>query len=213
MKVNTHVKLAKLSLIKNNNIIPKGFSKFMFNFGLVMVDQSWLVKTHPHYMEKSLEYINKKIESLLSIKNFNAYSSMQLGIVVHYLCDFCCHSHISGSIGSISYHLKYERGLQKYLFKNFDIIKNQIHNNLANENLVLNDVSSIKSELYNTLINYVKGDKSYLWDITNCIEISSFICSVIFNFNFSHSITYGTKQLHFSRIRLDRKILSPQMLN
>ena len=60
MKVKTHVKLAELSLIGNINIIPKEFSMFMFNFGLVMVDQSWLVKTHPHYMQKSLEYITKK---------------------------------------------------------------------------------------------------------------------------------------------------------
>ena len=70
MKVKTHVKLGELSLIKNINVIPRGFSKFMFNFGLVMVDQSWLVKTHPHYMQKSLEYINEKIEELLSIKKF-----------------------------------------------------------------------------------------------------------------------------------------------
>lgn len=60
MKVKTHVKLGELLLSKNINIIPKGFSKFMFNFGLIMVDQSWHVKTHPHYMKKSLSYINKK---------------------------------------------------------------------------------------------------------------------------------------------------------
>lgn len=191
MKVNTHVKLAELSLIKHNNIIPKGFSKFMFNFGLIMVDQSWLVKTHPHYMKKSFEYINKKIENLLSLKKFNAYSSIQLGIIVHYLCDFCCHSHISGSIGNISYHLKYERELQKYLFKNFHIIKNRLHNNSDKANLIAHDIASIKNKLHDILTNYAKGEKSYIWDITNCIEISSFICSAIFSFNFSHNITYN----------------------
>ena len=83
MKVKTHVKLAELSLIKNVHSIPKGFSKFMFNFGLVMVDQSWLVTTHPHYRQTSLEYITEKINKLLSVKKFNAYHSMQLGIVIH----------------------------------------------------------------------------------------------------------------------------------
>ena len=156
MKVKTHVKLAELSLIKNINTIPKGFSKFMFNFGLVMVDQSWLVTTHPHYMQKSLEYINKKIEELLSVKKFNAYYSMQLGIVVHYLCDFCCNSHISGSIGNISYHLKYERELQKHLFKNFDILKNKIHKKSNNMNLTLNNISSIKTSIDNTYLTMLK---------------------------------------------------------
>lgn len=48
MKVRTHVKLAQLAFDSNSVKIPKGFSKFMFNFGLVMIDQSWHVKTHPH---------------------------------------------------------------------------------------------------------------------------------------------------------------------
>jgi len=50
MKVKTRVKLEELSFIKSINAIPKGFSKFMFNFGLIMIDQFWHVKTHPHYM-------------------------------------------------------------------------------------------------------------------------------------------------------------------
>ena len=200
MKVKTHVKLAELSLIKSINIIPKGFSKFMFNFGLVLVDQSWLIKTHPHYMQKSLEYIHEKIEELLSVKKFNAYYSMQLGIVVHYLCDFCCNSHISGSIGNISYHLKYERELQKHLFKNFEILKKQIHNKSNNVNLPFHNISSLKTSLGNILYTYAKGDASYYWDIKHCVEISSFVCSAIFNFNlnFSKTIKCSMPQLQLS---------------
>ena len=192
MKVKTHVKLAELSLIKNVHAIPKGFSKIMFNFGLVMVDQSWLVKTHPHYMQTSLEYIAEKIDKLLYVKKFNAYHSMQLGIVVHYLCDFCCNSHISGSIGNISYHLKYERELQKYLFKNFDNLKHQIHNKSNNMKLTLNNMSSIKASIDDTLLKYVKGKASCFWDITHCVEISSLVCSAIFNFNLNLSNNIST---------------------
>lgn len=181
MKVRTHVKLAELSLIKNLTNIPKGFSKFMFNFGLVMVDQSWLVTTHPHYVQKSLEYINKKIEKLLSIEKFNAYHSLQLGIVVHYLCDFCCNSHITGSIGNVSYHIKYERDLQKYLLENFDALKMQIHNKSNTINTKLHNLASIKASIDKTLLNYIRGDASLHWDVKHCVEISSFVCSAIFN--------------------------------
>lgn len=38
MKVKIYVKLVELVFIKNINNILKGFFKFMFNFGFVMVD-------------------------------------------------------------------------------------------------------------------------------------------------------------------------------
>lgn len=197
MKVKTHVKLAELSLIKNLNIVPVGFNKFMFNFGLIMVDQSWHIKTHPHYAQKSLEYIHGKIEELLSVKKFNGYYSMQLGIVIHYLCDFCCNSHITGSIGNITYHVKYEYELQKYLLKNYDNFKEQIKNKSSNINFNLNNIAAIKECIKNTLNNYRCGEASYSWDIKHCIEICSMVCSTVFsaNFNFAKNINMVKKQL------------------
>lgn len=199
MKVKTHVKLAELAFIKNINNIPKGFSKSMFNFGLVMVDQSWLVKTHPHYMQHSLEYIKGKIKHLLSIKRFNGYHSIQLGVVVHYLCDFCCYSHINGCIGNISYHLKYEREIQKYLLENFDTFKKSEKNtpadNMDTTNMKSVSFSSIKNSIDNVLSNYINGQHSYLWDIKKCIEISSIVCSAVFALNFARN-----SKLHIVRI-------------
>lgn len=182
MKVKTHVKLAELAF-NNINIIPEGFSKFMFNFGLIMVDQSWHIKTHPHYMQKSLGYIIKKIEKLLLVKKFNAYFSMQLGVVVHYLCDFCCHSHISGSIGNIPYHIKYERDLQRYLLKNYNILNDDLNNSINNIKFTLESISSFKILIEDILDSYVKGEPSYLWDITQCIKIIAIVCSAVFNLN------------------------------
>lgn len=186
MKVKTHVKLAELAFSNNIKVIPKGFSKFMFNFGLVMVDQSWHVKTHPHYMQKSLKYVIEKIEKLLSIKRFNTYSSMQLGIVVHYLCDFCCNAHISGSVGNIPYHLKYERDLQKYLLDNYDTLREHLKKTL-NKNTILDGLVSIKASIENILDNYMKGEASYLFDIKQCVEITSMVCSNVFDYNLSLS--------------------------
>jgi len=196
MKVKTHVKLAELAFSNNIKVVPEGFSKFMFNFGLVMVDQSWHVKTHPHYMQKSLEYVVEKIEELLSVKRFNGYYSMQLGIVVHYLCDFCCNAHISGSMGNISYHLKYEYDLQRYLLDNYDILRDYFNKPLNNKSRILNSLASIKASIENILDNYMKGDVSYLLDIKQCVEITSMVCSNVFDFNvsLSRNITFQAKQ-------------------
>lgn len=196
MKVRTHVKLAELAFNNNIKVFPKGFSKFMFNFGLVMIDQSWHIKTHPHYKQKSFTYVLNKVEELISIKRFDAYSSMQLGIVVHYLCDFCCNAHISGTVGNIPYHLKYERDLQKYLLENFYGLQEYFCNYLKKRNFVRNGLSSIKALIENMLDSYNKGDASYLLDIRHCVEITFMICTSIFelNLNFQESITYPVKQ-------------------
>jgi hypothetical protein len=196
MKVKTHVKLAELAFNNNIKVIPKGFSKFMFNFGLVIVDQSWHVKTHPHYMQKSLKYVIEKIEELLLVKRFNAYYSMQLGIVVHYLCDFCCNAHISGSVGNIPYHLKYERDLQRYLLDNYDILRDHFNNPLNNKSRILNSLTSIKASIENILDNYMKGKASYLLDIKQCVEITSMVCTNVFDFHvsLSRNIAFPVKQ-------------------
>ncbi|OOM75229.1 zinc dependent phospholipase C family protein [Clostridium sp. BL-8] len=196
MKVRTHVKLAELAFNNNIKTIPQGFSKFMFNFGLVMVDQSWHVKTHPHYVQKSLGYVLEKIEKLVSVKKFNAYYSMQLGIVVHYLCDFCCNAHISGSVGNIPYHLKYERDLQKYLLENYDVLGDDFRSCLNNKRSIGNNLASIKTVIEKVLNSYTKGDASYLLDIKHCVEITFMVCSKVFNYNLSISkdIKYTVKQ-------------------
>ncbi|MHC1681497.1 MAG: zinc dependent phospholipase C family protein [Clostridiaceae bacterium] len=183
MKVKTHVKIAELAFSNNTNNIPKGFSKFMFNFGLTMTDSSWHVKTHPHYMQKSLKYIIEKIEKLLLIKKFNGYYSMQLGIIVHYLCDFCCNAHKLGSVGNITYHVRYERELQKYLLNNFEILKEHFNKSLINKSSILNSFESIKDSIENKLDSYLKGDMSYILDITYSVDISSMVCCSIFAFN------------------------------
>ncbi|GFZ29963.1 hypothetical protein CSC2_04890 [Clostridium zeae] len=180
MKIKTHVKLAELAFRNNINATPKGFSKFMFNFGLVMIDQCWHVKTHPHYMQKSLGYINDKIEKLIAIKRFNLYNSMQLGIVVHYLCDFCCNAHISGGVGNIPFHLKYERDLQKYLLENYDFLNNHISELSDKLEDKTRQMNSLKEMLHGKLAEYVQGEASFLWDITKSAEIVSLVCSSVF---------------------------------
>lgn len=197
MKVRTHVKLAELAFSNNIKMIPQGFSNFMFKFGLVMVDQSWHVKTHPHYRQKSFDYVLKKIEKLISAKNFNAYSSLELGIIIHYLCDFCCNAHKSGSVGNIAAHIKYERDLQKYLLENFQVLKVKFKNPLNNKRANKNCLSSIKSSIENILDNYAKGEASYLLDIKHCVEITFMVCSYVFNLNLNavKNFKFAAKQL------------------
>lgn len=80
------------------------------------------------------------------------------------------------------------------------MLKNELANKSNDINLTLNSISSIKASIDNILLNYVKGEASYLWDITQCVEISSFVCNSIFNvnINFSNNIQHSKKQLQLS---------------
>ncbi|GFP76240.1 zinc dependent phospholipase C family protein [Clostridium fungisolvens] len=200
MKIKTHVKLAELAFRNNINVTPRGFSKFMFNFGLVMIDQCWHVKTHPHYMQKSLGYINDKIEKLIAIRRFNLYTSMQLGIVVHYLCDFCCNAHISGGVGNIPIHLKYERDLQKYLLENYDFLNDHISQISEKLEEKKRQMNSLKEMLHGKLTEYVQGEASFLWDITKSTEIVSLVCSRIFELKncVQENYQYNTRKVQIT---------------
>lgn len=123
MKVRTHFHLAKLSLRNLKPFYPKNFSINMFYFGTILADCCWLAYTNPHFYKKSDKYVEEKLDDLLETKEFNWYNSLQLGIIIHYLCDFCCYSHITDSIGNVNEHMAYERKIQKYLLNNIKNLK------------------------------------------------------------------------------------------
>jgi len=67
-------------------------------------------------------------------------------------------------------------------------------------NFTFNNIYSIKTLIKDKLLSYTKGQASYLWDITHCVEISSIVCSAVFNFNlnFSNNNNYSKKQFQLS---------------
>lgn len=174
MKVRTHFHLAKLSLGNLKQFYPKKFSIKMFYFGTILADCCWLVYTNPHFYKRSDKYVEEKLDTLLEKAEFNWYTSIQLGIIIHYLCDFCCYSHITDSIGNVSEHMSYEREIQKYLLKNIKTLKvpKRKKNNKT--------IKELKSRIKSQILKYRKGKHCFKWDIQNCIEMSSDVCEVIF---------------------------------
>lgn len=174
MKVRTHFHLAKLSLKNIKSSYPQNFSLNMFYLGNILADCSWLAYTNPHFYKKSDKYVEKKLDSLLEKDEFNWYNSLQLGIVIHYLCDFCCYSHITDKVGSINEHMIYERKIQKYLLENMKSF------NIPERKKNTKRIHDLKNIIKNQIIKYRKGKHCFKWDIQNCIEMSSNVCEFIF---------------------------------
>ena len=146
MKVRTHFHLAKLALKNIKTKYPKDFSLNMFYIGTIIADCSWLPYTNP-----------------------------QFGIIIHYLCDFCCYSHISGGIGDVGDHIIYERKIQKYLLDNISKISKMIVSKSYN------NTQELKKFINSQIAKYKEGKHSFMWDIENSIEISSIVCSAVFD--------------------------------
>ena len=175
MKVRTHFHLAKLALKNIKTKYPKDFSLNMFYIGTIIADCSWLPYTNPHFHKKSFKYVEDKLEKLINKRKFNAYNSLQFGIIIHYLCDFCCYSHISGGIGDVGDHIIYERKIQKYLLHNISKISKMIVSKSYN------NTQELKKFINSQIAKYKEGKHSFMWDIENSIEISSIVCSAVFD--------------------------------
>ncbi|WP_294394715.1 zinc dependent phospholipase C family protein [uncultured Clostridium sp.] len=174
MKVRTHFHLAKLSLSNIKSSYPENFSLNMFYLGTILADCCWLTYTNPHFYKKSEKYVEKKLDLLLEKDRFNWYNSLQLGIVIHYLCDFCCYSHITDKVGNINDHMIYERKIQKYLLENMTIFNGQHKNKNSRR------IYDLQKIIEKQILKYRKGRQCFKWDIQNCIEMSSNVCEVIF---------------------------------
>ena len=179
MKLKTHLFIAK-KIINNNkeDILLKYYSPF-FYLGTILPDLIASYKVHPHYFEESSDYIYSKIEKISNS-----------GIVVHYLCDFCCHAHIRGNFSSLRKHLKYENELEKFILDG-ESSEVAMDNNITPETSnILYEPESLNSYIIEQIKSYRLGDPSYNWDYTNATEVCSTVFNSLFNLCTSYSIIY-----------------------
>ena len=196
MKLKMHLFIAK-KIINNNkdNVLLKYYSPF-FYLGTILPDLIASYKVHPHYFEESSEYVYSKIEKISNSGKLNIFNSIRAGIVVHYLCDFCCHAHIRGNFDSLRKHLKYENDLEKFILEeeNSEVaMDNNINTESSN---ILYGPKTLNYYIIEQIKSYRLGAPSYMWDYKNATELCSTVFNSLFNLCTSYSIIY--RKLAFS---------------
>ena len=196
MKLKTHLFIAK-KIINNNkdNVLLKYYSPF-FYLGTILPDLIASYRVHPHYFEESSEYVYSKIEKISNSGKLNIFNSIRAGIVVHYLCDFCCHAHIRGNFDSLRKHLKYENDLEKFILEeeNSEVaMDNNINTESSN---ILYGPKTLNYYIIEQIKSYRLGAPSYMWDYKNATELCSTVFNSLFNLCTSYSIIY--RKLAFS---------------
>lgn len=196
MKLKTHLFIAK-KIINNNkdNVLLKYYSPF-FYLGTILPDLIASYKVHPHYFEESSEYIYSKIEKISNSGKLNIFNSIRAGIIVHYLCDFCCHAHIRGNFDSLRKHLKYENDLEKFILEEENSEMAMDNNINAESSNILYGPKTLNSYIIEQIKSYKLGDPSYMWDYKNATEICSTVFNSLFNLCTSYSRIY--RKLAFS---------------
>lgn len=171
MKANTHVNLVKLAICKTELLLPEWdiseLTKKIIMIGAFEADCNPLRFVHPHYYQKSGEYILKKAESLFTESKI---SSLELGVIFHYLADFCCQAHINGNIGNIKEHMRYEKKLAE------ECCKRQIE--LKMSKVELPKPENTIDYIERMLKTYRETSPSMLKDLTTAVNITT---ALLFN--------------------------------
>lgn len=117
-------------------------------------------RTQPHRENNLLFHIYNSQRKLLNSKN-NYCKSFELGILMHYVCDYYCYAHnynldISHGIA----HIKYEIALHNLLKTNF---KKRIQNNFNDADFIAYIVSEKTN--YDNKISTIERDLKYILSI------------------------------------------------
>lgn len=198
MKVRTHFNMAKLALRHMNGNDKKDkyslFNRISLYVGSMVPDLNFIqIAIHPHFYKQSSNYVFYMISKIKKRKKVDMIFMFKLGIVMHYLNDFCCYVHRSGSIGNVNEHVTYERRMNKYLILN----KETIYKKLKVVQ-VKNQINDISLEIKETLKKYYRANPSYILDINNSIIMNILV--------FNYALSYVSVDENKDVCRLDSKV-------
>ena len=176
MNTKSHRVLARLGAGAGGEKPPRGFSMGMYVFGAAAADYGWIALTHPHYAHRSMDYVLRTLRSLSARRRLSRLSSLRLGIVIHYLCDFCCRVHEPEHLTGLREHVDYEIALQKRLLQRQEELS-RLAGELAGR-LALS--RTIESAVMARLEAHGRGEPSMDWDMECALWMAAQVCAAVF---------------------------------
>ncbi len=182
MRKKSHLSLAKF-LVKNMQVQGLVDHRKAFYIGSILPDlkPSFLTKRHT-FDETFGILINeiKKITVEFDIeKGINSYFARHLGVVTHYLSDYCTYPHNNVFHGSISEHVLYEKELKHSLKEYFS----RVGTNRERKQCHL--ITSLDEIVHSIVLihkEYLKEIKCVNEDINYIIELCYKVVNTIVSF-------------------------------
>lgn len=170
MRKKSHISLARF-LMNSMQVDELSEHKKAFYIGSILPDLKPSFLTQKHSIEETfgilIEEIKKVTVDYDINKGINGYYARHLGVITHYLADYCTFPHNSIFKGSLKDHLYYEKEL-KFSLKEYiqgeDVQKECEAENFESIEDVIGFISKTHSE-YLKALKEVKEDIEYIVEL------------------------------------------------
>jgi hypothetical protein len=202
MRKKSHISLAKF-LIENMKVDDLNVHKKAFYLGSILPDLKFSFLTKRHTIEETFEVLLNEIRKITIDYDFNkginSYFARRLGVITHYLADYCTFPHNSIFTGTIKEHCIYEKQL-KYSLKEYVLREDTQREREKNQEIktiddVIQFIENTHKE-YLSVLKEIKDDIFYIVDI--CFKVMDAIL------HFVESGIAQVKALHESRTKMVR---------
>ena len=166
VRKKSHISLAKY-LMNNMNVQDLSEHKKAFYIGSILPDLTPSFLTKRHNIEETFEILIEEIRKITVNYDINrgisSYYARHLGVVTHYLSDYCTFPHNSIFDGSFTEHCVYEKELKHSLkhyvesetsrrerakIKKFHTIEEISHYILRTHKEYLNAMKNVKGDIH-----------------------------------------------------------------
>lgn len=193
MRKKSHISLAKF-LVNNMQVEDLKEHKKAFYLGSILPDIKPSFLTKRHTFEDTFGILIDEIKKITVDydinKGINGYYARHLGVITHYLSDYCTFPHNSIFEGSITEHIHYEKELKLSLKKYVERDDTQRERTQCQKHCSLDEIIHL---IYRTHREYVRALKNVQQDIHYIIELCYKVVDAILSF-----LEIAVAQLHNS---------------
>ncbi|NLL72691.1 MAG: zinc dependent phospholipase C family protein [Clostridiales bacterium] len=200
MRKKSHILLARF-LLKNMNEDSLSEHKKAFYWGSILPDLKPSFLTRRHTIEDTFDILIKEIKRITVnydvSKGIGKYFARHLGIITHYLADYCTLPHNSIYTGSMADHVFYEKEM-KFRLKEYVELEELISMDVTGHKL--NSLEDIIEFIEKTHEEYLSALRAVKEDIRYIIEICTKVVQAIIQyFYYSFEELNISKSLQYSR--------------
>lgn len=182
MRKKSHISLAKL-LLDNMKVQDLSDHRKAFYIGSILPDLKPSFLTKRHNIDETFDILIEEIRRITVDydvnKGINGYYARHLGVITHYLADYCTFPHNTDFTGTITEHVYYEKELKKLLrrYVNLDVAKKD-----REEHGISRTLEEIEQFIINTHAEYLKAWKAVKVDIKYIVYLCHKVVDAILRF-------------------------------
>lgn len=182
MRKKSHISLARF-LLKNMEKQNLYEHRKAFYLGSVLPDLKPSFLTRRHNIEGTFDILIKEIKRLTinydANKGISRYYARHLGVITHYLADYCTYPHNSEYTGTFADHVSYEKEMKIRLKEYVELDELQVKDNKGHKLLTIDDIVNFIEKTHK---DYLKSLRAIEKDIYYIIELCSKVVHAILLF-------------------------------